>query len=428
MKDFLELFKEKSIDYIQFQFTTILGEFKCVEFPAKIWEDMKEGAGIDGSSLGFLKTEQSDMKVVPDLNTFAILSWNHRVGRFICDITDNKGIAYPICPRGVLKRILSDSSSKGYEFLTRPELEWYLLSNDREFTDKGAYMDVPPKDSFHELRRKITDDMISMGIKLKTIHHEVGPSQHEVEFLANNALYQADNVQTAKMIVHVESYCKNLISTFMPKPFPLVAGSGLHIHQYLVNSGKNIFADADAGVSDLLRYYIGGIQKRVDAISAILNPITNSYKRLIPNHEAPVYVSWGVGNRTALIRVPGYEKSARVEYRAGDAAMNIYLGTALLLASGLDGIKNKIEPNTPITEDLDSLTEEKRKTLGIKKLPQSLQKALEAFENSKFIKKILGKQLVDIYVEIKREEIDQYQIAKNDGKEVKWELDKYLLL
>ncbi len=428
MKDFLELFEEKSIDYIQFQFTTILGEFKCVEFPAKIWEDMKEGAGIDGSSLGFLKTEQSDMKVVPDLNTFATFPWNHRVGRFICDISDNKGIAYPTCPRGILKRILSYANSKGYEFLTRPELEWYLLSNDLEFTDKGAYMDMPPKDSFHELRRKITDDMISMGIKLKTIHHEVGPSQHEVEFLANNALYQADNVQTAKMIVHVESDCKNLISTFMPKPFPLVAGSGLHIHQYLVNNGKNIFADANVGVSDILRYYIGGIQKRVAAISAILNPITNSYKRLIPNHEAPVYVSWGVGNRTALIRVPGYEKSARVEYRAGDAAMNIYLGTALLLASGLDGIKNKIEPNTPITENIDSLTEEKRKIFGIKKLPQNLQKSLEAFENSKFIKKILGKQLVDIYIDIKREEIDQYQIAKNNGKEAKWELDKYLLL
>ncbi len=428
MKDFLELFEEKSIDYIQFQFTTILGEFKCVEFPAKIWEDMKEGAGIDGSSLGFLKAEQSDMKIVPDLNTFAILPWNHRVGRFICDITDNKGIAYPTCPRGILKRILSEANSKGYEFLTRPELEWYLLSNDREFTDIGAYMDMPPKDSFHELRRKITDDMISMGIELKTIHHEVGPSQHEVEFVANNALCQADNVQTAKKIVQFESYCENLISTFMPKPFPLVAGSGLHIHQYLVDNGKNVFADADTGVSDILRYYIGGIQKRVDAISAILNPITNSYKRLIPNHEAPVYVSWGVGNRTALIRVPGYEKSARVEYRAGDAAMNIYLGTALLLASGLDGIKNKIEPNIPLTENIDNLSKEKRQTLGIKRLPQSLQKSLEAFENSKFIKKILGKQLADIYVEIKREENKQYKLAKNDGKEVKWELDKYLLL
>jgi glutamine synthetase len=428
MKDFLELFEEKSIDYIQFQFTTILGGFKCVEFPAKIWEDMKEGAGIDGSSLGFLKAEQSDMKIVPDLNTFAILPWNHRVGRFICDITDNKGIAYPTCPRGILKRILSEANSKGYEFLTRPELEWYLLSNDREFTDIGAYMDMPPKDSFHELRRKITDDMISMGIELKTIHHEVGPSQHEVEFVANNALCQADNVQTAKKIVQFESYCENLISTFMPKPFPLVAGSGLHIHQYLVDNGKNVFADADTGVCDILRYYIGGIQKRVDAISAILNPITNSYKRLIPNHEAPVYVSWGVGNRTALIRVPGYEKSARVEYRAGDAAMNIYLGTALLLASGLDGIKNKIEPNIPVTENIDNISKEKRQTLGIKRLPQSLQKSLEAFENSKFIKKILGKQLADIYVEIKREEIKQYKLAKNDGKEVKWELDKYLLL
>jgi len=267
-----------------------------------------------------------------------------------------------------------------------------------------------------------------MGIGVKTIHHEVGPSQHEIEFLPSNALIQADNVQTAKLIVKIEANRNNLISTFMPKPFPLAAGSGLHLHQYLEKDGKNIFADADAGISDILRYYIGGIQKHADSISAILNPITNSYKRLIPNHEAPVYISWGIGNRTALIRVPGYEKSARIEYRAGDASMNIYLGTAILLAAGLDGIKHKIEPNTPVTENIDNLSKEKRQTLGIKKLPQDLSKALESFENSKFIRKNLGKQLVDIFVDIKNNEIEEYQIAKNDGKEAEWELNKYLLL
>ncbi|NVM17856.1 MAG: glutamine synthetase [Candidatus Lokiarchaeota archaeon] len=428
VKDYMKLFRDEGIKFLQFQFTTILGDFKGVDFPVKIWDSMKDGTGIDGSSLGFLKTEQSDMKIVPDLNTFAIIPWNPKVGRFICDVTDNKGKAYPTCPRGILRKILGKASSLGYNFLTRPELEWYFINDDREPADTGTYMDLPPKDQFNKLRHQISSVMMNMGIGIKTIHHEVGPSQHEIEFLPNNALNQADNVQTAKMIIRNESSHKNLITTFMPKPFPLVAGSGLHLHQYLEKEGKNVFGDTDADLSDILRYYIGGIQKHTDALSAILNPITNSYKRLIPNHEAPVYISWGIGNRTALIRVPGYEKSARIEYRAGDAVMNIYLGTALLLAAGLDGIKKKIEPTLPVTENIDNLTVEKRQTLGIKKLPQNLAEALEAFGTSKFVLKNLGKQLVDIFMELKSKEIEDYQTAKNEGKDLEWELEKYLLL
>jgi glutamine synthetase len=289
-------------------------------------------------------------------------------------------------------------------------------------------MDLPPKDQFSDLRLQISSNMMKMGIDVKTIHHEVGPSQHEIELLPSNALNQADNVQTAKMIVKYEANQKNLIASFMPKPFPSVAGNGLHIHQYLEKDGENVFADPRTGISDLLRYYIGGIQKHANAISAILNPITNSYRRLIPNHEAPVYISWGVGNRTALIRVPGYEKSARIEYRAGDATMNIYLGTALLLAAGLDGIKKKIEPNTPVIENIDNLTAEKRQTLGIKKLPQTLSEALKSFENSNFIEKSLGKQLRDIFVEFKKIESEAYKVAEKEGKELEWELNRYLYL
>ncbi|MFX0032951.1 MAG: glutamine synthetase family protein [Candidatus Hodarchaeota archaeon] len=426
MKDFSKIFEEKGIDYIQFQFTTLLGEFKEVEFPVNIWDEMKEGTGIDGSSIGFLKTEQSDMQIVPDLKTFSIIPWNARIGRFICDITDYKGIAYSMCPRSILKKQLEVVKSLGYEFLMRPELEWYFLTNDLLPADNGTYMDMSPLDSLHELRRQITDDMLEMGIGIKTIHHEVAPGQHEIEFLSSNALYQADNVQTAKVIIKTESFYEDLIATFIPKPFPLEAGNGLHIHQYLTQEGRNIFADKEQGVSSLLRYYVGGIQKHVDAISAILNPITNSYKRLIPNHEAPVYNTWGIGNRTALIRIPGYEKSARVEYRAGDAAMNIYLGTALLMASGLDGIKNKIEPNSPIKENIDSLNKEKRDILGIKQLPRSLDQSLVAFEKNQLIKKVLGKEFVKIFLEIKEKELDEYEKAKKNGNEKSWELKKYL--
>ncbi|MFX0001377.1 MAG: glutamine synthetase family protein [Candidatus Hodarchaeota archaeon] len=426
MTEFNHIFKENSIDYIQFQFTTILGEFKAVEFPAKIWEELKDGTGIDGSSLGFLSTEQSDMRIRPDFNTFSILPWNPRVGRFICDITDNNGKPYLTCPRATLKKIIEKAHSKQFEFKVRPEIEWYFITNELKPGDKGTYMDMLPMDKFQDLRRQITDDMMKMNIGVKTIHHEVGLGQHEVEFIANDALLQADNVQTAKWITKTRAFYNDLICTFMPKPFKDMAGSGLHIHQYLNKNGNNAFSDGDKGLSDTLRYYIGGIQHHIRAISAILNPTTNSYKRLTPHHEAPVYISWGIGNRTALIRVPGYENSVRVEYRAGDAMMNIYLGNALLLAAGLDGIKNKIEPNKPTSKNVDLLTTEERRELNIEKLPGSLEDSLQAFEKSAFIKKTLGKELMKIFINLKYAELQEYEIAKSNGKEKEWEFNKYL--
>lgn len=426
MTEFNHIFKEKAIDYIQFQFTTILGEFKAVEFPAKIWEELKNGTGIDGSSLGFLTTEQSDMRIVPDLNSFCITPWNLRVGRFICDLTDNKGKPYPTCPRGLLKKIIGKAHSMQFEFNTRPELEWYFITNNLKPGDKGTYMDILPKDEFQDLRRQITDDMMDMNIGVKTIHHEVGLGQQEVEFIADDALLQADNVQTAKLITKVRAFYNKLICTYMPKPFEDMAGSGLHIHQSLEKNGDNAFTDADKGLSDNLINYVGGIQHHIKAISAILNPITNSYKRLTPHHEAPVFNSWGVGNRTALIRVPGYENSARVEYRAGDAMMNIYLGSALLLAAGLEGIRRKIEPNQPTSKNVDTMTSEERKELNIDKLPGSLEESLKAFEKSNFIKKTLGKELMKIFINLKYAELQEYEIAKSNGKEKEWELSKYL--
>ena len=426
MSEFKTIFKEKSIDYIQFQFTTILGEFKAVEFPTKIWEELKSGTGIDGSSLGFLTTEQSDMRIVPDLSTFNILPWNQRVGRFICDLTNNKGRSYPSCPRGVLKKIISKAKSLGYEYQTRPELEWYFITKDLKPGDNGKYMDMLPKDKFQDLRRQITDDMMNMSIGVKTIHHEGGLGQQEVEFIADNALKQADNVQTAKLITKVRAFYKDLVSTYMPKPFDHLPGNGLHIHQYLTKNGENIFSDKEKGISDILRYYIGGIQYHISAISALLNPTTNSYKRLTPHHEAPVYVSWGVGNRTALLRVPGYEDSARIEYRASDAMMNIYLGSAILLAAGLDGIKNKIEPNQPTSKNVDLLTIEERKNLAISKLPEGLENSLEAFEKSKLIEKTLGKELMKIYLDLKYIELQEFELAKSNKNEKEWEFNKYL--
>lgn len=426
MMDVPKKLKEDNIDYIQFQFTNLIGEFKEVEFPAIIWESMKEGTGIDGSSLGFLSTEQSDIKILPDLSTYRVLPYNKRIARFICDIYTNNDKPYNACPRHILKRQLEKVNSQGFLFLIRPELEWYFITKDLNPADKGGYMDMPPKDKFHELRRSICDDLIETEIPIKTIHHEVGPSQQEVEFIEKSALFQADNVQTAKTLIKIRAHENDMIASFMPKPFTEEAGSGLHIHQYLMKDGKNIFVGEGKHINDNLRYYIGGIQKHVAAISAILNPLINSYHRLKPNHEAPVFTSWGIGNRTALIRVPGYEKSARIEYRAGDSGMNIYLGIAVLLAAGMDGIKHKIEPNIPISKNTDNLTQNEREELGIKQLPRNLKESLEACENNKIIAKVLGEKCLNKYLKLKFEELSEYEKAKTSGNTQQWELTRYI--
>ncbi|WP_371805821.1 glutamine synthetase family protein [Candidatus Lokiarchaeum ossiferum] len=424
----VEYFKEKGIDYIQYQFTTLMGDLKEVEFPAQNWENMKEGTGVDGSSLGFLSTEQSDMRAIPDLETFAILPWSPRVGRFICNMVGNDGLPYPTCPRGILIKVLAEADSMGYVFKTRPELEWYFLDDDLDPADEGDYMCTVPKDHLHEVRRQITDDMLSMFSKGSphTVHHEVGPAQHEIELSKLDGLAQADNVQTGKLIVKSEALFNGLVSTFMPKPFAGKAGSGLHIHEYLEDKeGNNIFA-TEGGISDELKYFIGGTIKHADAISALLNPSTNSYKRLVPNHEAPVHKAWGIGNRTALMRVPGYESKAHMEFRAGDGTMNIYLGCAALLAAGLDGIRNKIQPNIPTRKNVDHLTDEERASLGISQLPSSLKDSLDAFEESEFITKVFGQQFKDIYLEKKRAELIEHLVAVNNHYEQEWEIDRYL--
>lgn len=429
MKDFSpEYFEEENIDFIQFHFTTLMGDLRSVEFPAKNWNEMKNGTGVDGSSLGFLKTEQSDMRAIPDLTTFSRLAWNPRVGRFICDLYNNNGNPYELCPRGILRKVIKKAKSMGYIFSARPELEWYFVDEDLDSGDTAPYMATTPLDMMHELRRQIADDMLEMFPQgtPHTIHHEVGPGQQEIELSKLEGLAQADNVQTGKMICQTEAYLQDYIATFMPKPFINEAGNGLHIHIYLEDlNGNNIFAKEE-GITEPLKYFIGGIMKEVEAISAILNPSTNSYKRLTPNHEAPVYKSWGIANRTALIRVPGYDQKAHIEYRAGDGMMNIYLGMAALVAAGLKGIEEKITPNKPTTKNVDNLTDKERFDLGITQLPSSLQVALEAFSQSSFISEVFGEKFKQTFLSIKKQECVEYQIAKDNGYGLDWEIDQYL--
>ena len=420
---------DEAVDYVQFQFTTIFGDLKAVEFPVEIWEEMAGGTGVDGSSLGFLPTEQSDMKVVPDDETLAVLPWEPRVARLICDINDNQDNPHPTCPRGILKKAIAEAKRQGFEYRTRPELEWFFVDEEHNPMDIGRYMDTTPFDDLAYLRMAIADDLREMKVGLKTLHHEGGNGQHEIELIVEEALRQADNVQTAKLVAKTEASLNDAICTFMPKPFPDQAGSGLHIHQYLARDGENAFADPETGISDLLRHFVGGIMEHVDAMSAFLNPTTNSYKRLVPGHEAPVYKSWGVANRTALIRIPGYEKSTRVEYRATDCATNIYIASALLLAAGLDGVKRKAEPIPPTTENVEKMTPKRRRELGITQLPMSLEESLNHLEGSAFARDVLGKEIVEIYVEEKEGEYRDYLDArtKGPGEERRWELDTYLM-
>ncbi|NHJ32681.1 MAG: glutamine synthetase [Asgard group archaeon] len=396
------------IDYVQFQFTNITGELKAVEVPKKYAEKyLKEGLGIDGSSVGFLATQQSDMRIAPDLSTLHELPWDPRIARVICDVTDTNGQPLQSDPRSILKRALNLAKVDfGIDFKVRPEIEFYVMSPDGEPADLGGYMSAPPLDAEIELRRTMTDFMMDFDIYPKMLHHEVGPAQMEIEFAMEDALFAADMTQTVKQIVRMVAWNAGLIASFIPKPYTTEAGSGLHVHHMLYKDGKNLF-NAEGGVpSETLRYFVGGLLKHAQGLTAIFNPLVNSYKRLVPGHEAPVFISWGVANRTALIRVPGYEKSARIEYRGADSASNIYLLLALLLVSGLDGVKNKIEPIEGTTLNVDRLTEEKRKEMGVIEAPRNLKDAVAALNADKFLCDFLGPQFIEIF---------------NKTKEIEWE-------
>jgi glutamine synthetase len=440
MQNIEHIFRERKIEYVAFQMTNILGELKSVEVPVSLWGELRRGVGVDGSSLGFQRTEQSDMVAVPDPGTLAIYPWSPNTATFICDMTDNTGAPWPSCPRAILRRNIEQARKLGIEYQMRPELEWHFvdvkLADNRwgvSGADRGNYMDTPPFDAHYELRKAIVGDMVKLGLPVKTIHHECGHSQHEIEFLAHDALHMADFVQRAKVIAKTRAKFAGLTATYMPKPFPAKfgdqPGNGLHIHQYLAEAnGRSLVAPNGKQVSDKLRWFIGGVLKRADEITAICNPTTNSYKRLMPGHEAPVYKAWGVGNRTALMRIPGYERSARVEYRASDGACNIYLAAAAILAAGLDGIQNRVEPIPPTTRNIEKLSPKEAKQLGITRLPATLKAALDKLERSGFMRKLLGKELLEVFLRVKRQEWADCLKARRRGPdaEMQWEYSKYL--
>ncbi|MFX0207828.1 MAG: glutamine synthetase family protein [Candidatus Hodarchaeota archaeon] len=423
-----KLVKEHNIRYIQFQFTDIFGNLKGVEMPSYLLtKALNERVGIDGSSVGLAHTKKSDLSLLPDPTTLQSFPWNPKVARIICDVKKQDGGPFDCDPRSILRRVLSEAESKGFNYLTRPEIEFYVFQKGQP-VDNAGYMDIEPLDKHAEIRREMVDYMINMGMQPKTLHHECGPGQMEIEFMMDDALRTGDNVQTLKLITRMVAYSHGLISTYMPKPIEGKAGSGLHVHQILEHNGKNLFGNNPYHPSEICTQYIAGLFAHSNALTVIGAPTVNSYKRLIPGQEAPVYLTWGIANRTALIRVPGYESNVRIEFRAPDASSNIYLVLAGMLAAGIDGIDKKMHPADPVDYDLDSLSELELVNKGIETLPSNLGLALEHFRNSELMKRTFGQVLIDAFSKVKEDEWNTYSTVENPktSQVTQWEIDRYL--
>jgi glutamine synthetase len=434
----LEYVKSQGIKFIRLQVTDINGMLKNVEVPSSRLEQViKDGTMFDGSSIeGLARIDESDMILKPDLNTFTILPWTverGKVGRLICDVYTTTGKPFEGDSRYILKKVVKKLEEKGYTGYCGPEPEFFLLPKDEknkqiklEFLDEGGYFDLLPVDLGEETRKSIVNALQVMGLKVEASHHEVAPSQHEIDFQYDDLISTADNIQTFKLVVKTMALIRGLHATFMPKPFPMVNGSGMHANTSLFKEDKNIFfnKDGDYQLSQELRYFVGGVIKHIPAITAIANPTINSYKRLIPGYEAPVNVAWSVSNRSALIRVPAARgKGTRAELRSPDPISNPYLLLAVIFGCGLKGIEEKITPPDPVIEDIYSMDNNRKIDLGIGKLPGSLKESLNELKRDNFVREIIGEHIYKTFISIKEKEIECFKVHVTD-----WEIDQYLKL
>jgi glutamine synthetase len=435
-QDVLKAVKDANVSFIQFWFTDVLGMQKVFSItPSELEEGIAEGMGFDGSSIqGFCRIEESDMIAMPDPTTFQIIPWrpNDRpVARMFCDILNPDGTAYDGDPRYVLKRILKKVKDMGYTYNVGPELEYFYFANDSstEFLDHGGYFDGLPVDRATDLRRQTIFALQDMGIRVEYSHHEVAPSQHEIDLRYDDALVMADKVMTYRTAVKEIARQNGVYATFMPKPVFGQNGSGMHTHQSLFKGNKNAFFDsADKyHLSKFCKHYIAGLMTHAPEITAICNQWVNSYKRLVPGYEAPVYVSWARRNRSAMIRVPMYkpgkEKATRIEYRSPDPACNPYLAFAVMLAAGLKGVEKKYELPKPVEEDIFEMDEKARAKAGIVSLPGSLYEAIQAVSKSSLVKETLGDHIFEKFIENKKVEWDRFRIHISQ-----FEIDNYLPL
>ncbi|QOR68647.1 type I glutamate--ammonia ligase [Cytobacillus suaedae] len=435
-EDIFRIVKEENVKYIRLQFTDILGTIKNVEIPVSQLEKALDNKMMfDGSSIeGFVRIEESDMYLFPDLDTWVIFPWTAekgKVARLICDIYNADGTPFAGDPRTNLKRMLREMEELGFtDFNLGPEPEFFLFKLDAkgeptlELNDNGGYFDLAPTDLGENCRRDIVLELEEMGFEVEASHHEVAPGQHEIDFKYANALKACDDIQTFKLVVKTIARKHGLHATFMPKPLFGVNGSGMHCNVSLFSNGKNAFYDTSGNLelSDTARQFIAGVLKHAPGFTAVTNPTVNSYKRLVPGYEAPCYVAWSARNRSPLIRIPASRGvSTRVEVRSVDPAANPYLAMAVLLAAGLDGIKNKLTPPAPVDRNIYVMNKAERLEAGIEDLPATLAQALEQLKKDEVIVNALGEHLFEHFVEAKEIEWDMFRTQVHP-----WEREQYM--
>ena len=437
-EDIFRLAKEENVKYIRLQFTDLLGVIKNVEIPvSQLTKALDNKMMFDGSSIeGFVRIEESDMYLYPDLDTWVIFPWTAekgKVARLICDIYNADGTPFEGDPRNNLKRVLKEMEALGFsDFNLGPEPEFFLFKVDEkgnptlELNDNGGYFDLAPMDLGENCRRDIVLELEEMGFEIEASHHEVAPGQHEIDFKYANAIRSCDDIQTFKLVVKTIARKHGLHATFMPKPLYGVNGSGMHCNLSLFKNGENVFYDqnGDLQLSDDARHFIAGILKHAPAFTAVANPTVNSYKRLVPGYEAPCYVAWSAQNRSPLVRIPASRGiSTRVEVRSVDPAANPYLVMATLLAAGLDGIKNKLTPPAAVDRNIYVMTKEEREEAGIVDLPATLAQALVTLQSNEVVCGALGEHLLEHFIEAKEIEWDIFRTQVHQ-----WERDQYMSL
>ena len=434
-RDILDLAKKEGVSFLRLQFTDILGINKNVEVPESQFEKALDGdVMFDGSSIeGFVRIEESDMVLKPDLDTFRVLPYDDeggKVARIICDIYNPDGSSFAGCTRQALKRQIARAKALGYEMMAGVEAEFFIFQLDAkgdpttETHNSGGYFDLTPVDRAEEIRRLIIKDLVAMGFEVEAGHHEVAPGQHEIDFRYAEALETADNLATFRFLVRYAAYRHGFLATFMPKPIFGQNGSGMHTHQSLFRKGTNAFHDPKGKweLSDTALSYIAGLLDHARGFCAVTNPLVNSYKRLVPGYEAPTNIAWSMRNRSPLIRIPDKRGTGtRCELRMPDPSANPYLALAVQLAAGLDGVERKLTPTDPVDKNIFEMSYRERRKYRIDELPRDLHEALETLEKDPVVRGALGEHIYERFVEAKREEWQEYI-----GRVSEWELVRYL--
>lgn len=436
-EEIFRIVEAENVKFIRLQFTDILGVFKSISITVDQLNKALDGELMfDGSSIeGFVRIEESDMYLRPDLDTFLVLPWSSptstsKMARLICDVFDPDGNPFAGCPRHALARVLAEAKALGYTMQVGPEPEFFLFQVNEDGTpslkthDKASYFDLPPVDKGEEARRDMVETLQSIGFEIEAAHHEVAPGQHEIDFKYMEALKTADNIMTFRIVVRTVAQRHGLHATFMPKPVFGISGSGMHMHISLFEGDRNAFYDPsqEDGLSEACRHFIAGILKHAPAIAAITGPTVNSYKRLVPGYEAPVYIAWSYRNRSPLIRIPAKRGlSTRLEVRSPDPTCNPYLGMAVLLKAGLEGIRQKLAPPPSVEQNIYEMDLASRIEQGISSLPENLFEAVKELRHDRLMQEALGEHIYSRFIKAKTQEWENYSSRVYD-----WELSEYL--